>query len=142
MSRLQDPARLIWSLASSGGSTTITANGNSGAYNAQTQNAATAVDLRAIEDILLTVYVTGPVTGTTPTLLAQLDIYDDLGNLIPHVLATTTVTAAGGSAYVSGGVHGATAAASIVLPSWGRVSWVAGGTTPSFQGVEICMFGR
>lgn len=142
MSRLQDPARIVWSLASSGGPTTITANGNSGAYSPLTPNFASAVDLRTIEDILLTVYVTGPVTGTTPTLLAQLDLYDDLGNLIPGVLKTPTVTGAGGSALVSGGVHGATTAASIVFPLWARVSWVVTGTTPVFQGAQIALFGR
>lgn len=143
MSRIQDPARIVWSLASSGGPTTITANGNSGAYNAATQNACTTVDLRAIEDVLLSVVVNGTVTGTTPTLFAQLDIYDDLGNLIPGVLKTTpNVTASLASALVSGGVHGSSAASSIVFPAWGRISWQVGGTTPVFPGVEICLFGR
>lgn len=144
MSRIQDPARIVWSLATSGLGATITANGNSGTYNAATQNACTTVDLRAVEDVLLTVYVGGPVTGTTPTLVAQLDIYDDLGNLIqPAVLKTApNVTAAGGSGLVSGGVHGSSATSSIVFPSWGRVSWAVTGTTPVFQGVEISLFGR
>ncbi len=143
MSRLHDPARIIWSLAASGIGTTLTASGNSGGYNAATPNACTVVDLRAVEDVLLTLVVNGVVTGTTPTLAAQLDIYDDVGNLIPGVLKTSPNLTAAGSLYVSGGVHGSSAASSIVLPSWGRISWTVGGTaTPTFPGAEICLFGR
>jgi hypothetical protein len=132
-------SRLIWSLTNTKLGTTITADGNSGGYTPGV-NLATAVDLRDITDVWLSVYVKGAVSGGAPSLVANLDVYDAQGNLFPAVLSTVAITATTTGKSVSGGLHSGGANA-LVLPAWGRVSWTAG-TTPSFAGVEISLFGR
>ena len=131
---------LIWSLTSSGIGTTITTSGNSGAYTASNLNARTAVDLRYgwADDIWLSVFATA---GTGTSLIAQLDSYDDQGNLFTGTLVATTVASAPGKAVVYGGRHsgGAVAGTYFVLPEWGRISWALTGT---MTGVEIALYGR
>lgn len=130
------PARLIWSLTASGEGTTITTSGNSGNYSAANPNARTAVDLRYIDDVWLSVSAQGGA-GTAATV--QLDAYDDLGNLFAQVLKVTLASAPG-SAVAFGGRHGGGGSSSyFVLPEWGRVSWAL---TGSMTGVEIALYGR
>lgn len=136
------PVRLIWSLAASGIGTTITTSGNSGGYATPgpppwTPNAETAVDLRWTDDVWLSVSATG---GSGTALTAQLDAYDDLGNLFPALLPVTLTPAPPGHAVAYGGRHGGGGAGSyFVLPAWGRVSWALTGT---MTGVEIALYGR
>lgn len=132
-------SRLIWSLTASGKGTTLTADGNSGPYTSGV-DLATAVDLRDVTDVWLSARVSGAVTGGAPSLVASLDVYDAQGNLFPAVLSTAAIAATLTGKTVSGGLHSGGANA-LVLPAWGRVSWTAG-TTPSFVGVEISLYGR
>lgn len=133
-----DSVRLIWSLASSGKGTTITTSGNSGAplTGQPTQNDVTAVDLRRADDLWLSVSAAG---GSGTALTAQLDAYDDLGNLFPQLLKVTLTPAPPGQAVAFGGRHGGGGSSYLVLPEWGRVSWALTGT---MTGVEIALYGR
>ena len=143
-----ESAKLIWSLANSGLGTTIgAASGNSGAYATTgpppwTPNALTPVDLRFVEDVWLAVATT-TVGGTgTPTLTVVLNVFDDLGNSFLITGSSITATSAVKSSQISLGKHGGSAANYIVFPSWGQVAWSASGTTPSFTGTEISLWGR
>lgn len=131
---------LIWSLTNSALGTTVTASGNSGGWSSATPNAESALDLRFVDD--LTVYVNaGTPAGTSPTLSVQLDVFDDQGNLFPQVAKlSAALTSSGGVAWFSAGRHNATS--QIVFPAWGRISWVVTGTSPSFTGAEIAVYGR
>lgn len=131
---------LIWSLASSGIGTTVTASGNSGGWSAANPNAESALDLRFVDDV--TVYVNaGTGAGSSPAMSVQLDVFDDLGGLYPQVAKLAAAFgSAGGTAWFSAGRHNATS--QIVLPAWGRISWIVTGATPSFTGVEIAVYGR
>jgi hypothetical protein len=134
-------SRILWRLSSSGLGTTLTANGNSGPYNAAKISAVTAVDLRFTTDLALMVYVAGAVSGTTPSLVVNLDTYDTAGNLFPAVMATAAITATATGKVVYGGLFSG-GSSQIVYPDWGRVSWTITGTNPSFGGVEISLYGR
>src|ERR1017187_2461149 len=142
------PVRLIWSLSSSGlGTALAAASGNSGAYQAPgvppwTPNALSAIDLRYIEDVWLTVAVT-TVGGTgTPTLTVVLNVFDDLGNAFLIAGSSITATSATKASQVSLGKHGGAASNSITFPAWGQVAWSASGTAPTFTGTEISLWGR
>lgn len=137
-----DSVRLIWSLTSSG-LTALSANGNSGGYTATTPNAKTAVDLRRTDDLWLSVVAAG---GAGTSLKAQLNLYDDLGNLFQFITGTTpllgtaAITVAPGSAIVFGGRHGGGGSGNyLVAPEWGQVAW---SVTGPFTGVEIALYGR
>lgn len=137
-----DSVRLIWSLTSAAvpGGTTITTSGNSGAYtlpgpgNPVAQNARTAVDLRRVDDLWLSVSATGGA-GSAATI--QVDGYDDQGNLFPQLLKVTLASAPGTAVAFAGRHSGSTSY--LVLPEWGRVSWAL---TGSMTGVEICLYAR
>ena len=138
-----DSVRLIWSLTTSGGGTTITTSGNSGPYTAPgpttptATNARTAVDLRRIDDLWLSVNATG---GSGTALTVQVDGYDGQGNLFPQLLKATLTPAPPGQAVAFGGRHGGGGTGTyFVLPEWGRVSWALTGT---MTGVEIALYGR
>lgn len=138
-----DSARLIWSLTSNGPATAIAASGNSGAYSPATPNARSAVDLRRVDDLWLSVYAT-TVTGTTPSLTVSLGCFDDQGNLFPALLSLTAVTAAGaaGAKVAFAGRHGGATTSFLVASEWGQVAWTVTGTTPSFSGLAISLYGR
>jgi hypothetical protein len=128
--------RTLWDLESSPLTTTISANGNSG---------ATLIDLLDVTDVWLSVYLGAAPTGTTPTLAVQLDVQDPDGNWITAVAKTSTVNASGASASAFAGLHMpnvSTSSAAFVLPRWCRVAWVLTGTTPVFSQVSICLTGR
>lgn len=134
-------SRTLFSLASTNIGTTLTGPGNSnpGGWNQTNQNARSTLDLRDITDVWLAVTVGGTVSGAAPSLVVNLDLYDDLGNLFPAVISTTAITASPGQQSVGVGLHtGGTKAQA--LPGWGRVSWTVG--TGSFAGVQIALFGR
>jgi len=142
-----DSVRLIWSLTSAGlaTGTTLSANGNSGGYTASTPNNRSAVDLRRVDDIWLSVIAAG---GAGTSLKAQLNLYDDQGNLFSllassgttPILATPAITAAPGYAVVFGGKHGGGGGGNYLVASeWGQVAWTVTGT---FTGVEIALYGR
>ena len=134
-----DTVRLLWSLQASGIGTTISGNGNSGAWSSANPSQESAIEFRWADDLALFVFVAS--ITSTPTLKAQIDVYDDLGNLFPSVAATANITAAGAAAPVYIGRHGgATAATFVVLPSWGRVSWTCSGG--SCVGTEIALYAR
>lgn len=134
-----DSVRLIWSLNASAG-TTITTSGNSGAYSVPgptsplAGNARTAVDLRRVDDVWLSVSA-GAGAGTALTV--QLDGYDDQGNLFAQLLKATLASAPG-TAVAFGGRHSGSTSY-LVLPEWGRVSWAL---TGSMTGTEICLYAR
>ena len=146
----EDPARLIWSLSNSGLGTTISAAGNSGAWQAPgvppwTPNALTPIDLRYVEDVWMTVATT-TIGGTgSPSLTLSLNVFDDKGHLFNAYAFSSggILTASVLTAQVSLGKHGSAASAYIVFPEWGQVSWTIGGTaTPTFPGTEISLYGR
>jgi hypothetical protein len=101
------------------------------------------IDIHDVADLWLAVAVAGTVAGTTPTLTAQLDLYDNAAtpNLFPAVLTLTAVTASQLTASGSVGLH-VPSTGGIVLPMACQVTWVLGGTTPSFPGATISLFGR
>lgn len=145
------PARVIWSLAASGQGTAISAAGNSGAYTPTMPdglpNARTPVDLRFVDDIWLSCICNGTIGGTaTPTLVVSLGAFDDRGNLFPNLLTLAGVTATGtaGGKVGFAGKHGTGGGSSayIVPSEWGQVAWTLTGTTPSFTGVDITLYGR
>lgn len=131
-----DSVRLIWSLtyATPPIGTTITTSGNSGGWSANPPNARSAVDLRRVDDVWLSVSAAGGA-GTAATV--QIDGYDDQGNLFAQLLKVT-LAAAPGTAVAFGGRHSGSGSY-IVLPEWGRVSWAL---TGSMTGVEIALYAR
>lgn len=140
MGNYDSRSRLLWRLSSSGLGTTLTANGNSGAYTPAQINGVTAVDLRFTTDLALMVYVSGNVAATS-SLVVNLDTYDAAGNLFPAVMATAAITATNTGKVAYGGLFSG-GSSQIVYPDWGRVSWTVTGTTPSLAGVEISLYGR
>jgi hypothetical protein len=140
MGNYDSRSRLLWRLSQSGLGTTLTANGNSGAYTPGQINAVTAVDLRFTTDLALMVYVSGTVVATS-SLVVNLDTYDSAGNLFPAVMTTAAITAAATGKVTYGGLFSG-GASQIVYPDWGRISWVVTGTSPSLAGVEISLYGR
>ena len=139
-SALGDRATLIWSLTQSGLGTTISGNGNSGAYSTANMNKVTAVDLRWMDDLEIMVYVTAKVTS--PALVVGLGIYDDQGNLYqPTAFQVTPVlTTVPVGSLLAIGRHSGTAGTYVALPEWGQVYWTCSGG--SVSGVEIALFGR
>lgn len=132
-------SRLIWSLAAAGEGTTITGANNSGGFTPGV-NLASAVDLRDVTDVWLSAFVAGTVSGAAPSLVANLDVYDDQGNLFPAVLSTAAITTGTGvGQYACGGLHTG-GAKSLVLPAWGRVSWAPG--TGTFPQTQIALYAR
>lgn len=131
-----DSAKLVWSLAGSGLGTDLVTAGDSGPYTAANPNARTAVDLRRVDDMWLSVIAAG---GSGTALTVQLDGYDDQGNLFPALLAVT-LAAAPGQAVKFGGRHGGGGSGTyLVAPEWGRVSWALTGT---MTGCEIALYAR
>jgi hypothetical protein len=145
MSNLYPRSKILWSLASSGLSTTISAAGNSGDWEGTgagdilpETDFETAVDLRDIQDVALFVNV-GGITSS-PAFQVQLDLYDDAGSVYLQVLKTASLSGSGSAAPVYGGLHGGSASSYLVLPSWGRVSWTCTGGTVT--GTSILLYGR
>lgn len=127
----------LWTLAGSGLPTTITANGDS------TTGAGPRpyIDIEDVTDLALIVVVGAP-SGTTPTLMVQVDMQDASGNWIPAVIKLAANLTAAGTVVVYGGLHGGSAAAYAVLTGRARVSWTIGGTGgPSFP-AQISLYGR
>ena len=144
---LGDRGTLIWSLAKSGLGTTLTATGNSGNWNANTDfTYRTPLDLRWTDDLTMTAYVAGAVTGTTPSLTLQLGFFDDLGNLFqPAAFKMTAITATSTAItaqFLAIGRHSGSAGTYIALSEWGQVAWTITGTTPVFNGVEVEVWAR
>jgi hypothetical protein len=134
-----EPVRVLWSLASSDQTTTIIGAGNSGGWTGA-PNAEAALDLRYVDDLSVLVAVTGTVSGASPQLSVQLDLFDDLGNLVTQVgKLASPLTGQNQSAMFSVGKHNAN---QVVLTQWGRISWSASGSGASFAGVQISAFGR
>lgn len=134
-------SRVLWSLAASGLGTTLAAGGNSNpnGWNTGNANARSTLDLRDVTDVWVSAYVAGAVTGGAPSLVVNLDVYDDLGNLFAAAQSTTAISTTTTGQSASVGLHTG-GAKTMVLPSWGRISWTVG--TGSFAGVEIAVFGR
>lgn len=101
----------------------ITATGNSGWLNCED-----------ISDLILSLTVGGPVTGTTPTLDVLVETAGDAaGTLGVRTLGTftqkTAVTAVERKSFAG-------------LDAYYRVRWTVGGTTPSFGAVTITGEGK
>ena len=96
---------------------TITSNGNS-------QNYFTGI----YRNILVLIYV-GSVSGTSPSLTVYFNAFDTFSSQsIP--LASVTITSPG--AYAISATH---------FPGeWFNISWVVGGTSPSFGSVFISVY--
>ena len=140
--------RLIRTLSGSSLGTAISAAGNSGPWIPPAPTppysyARSALDLQRTSDVLITVIAAG-VTGTTPTLTVTLSGFDDQGNLIGPLLSVPALSTSGsaGAKFFSGGRHGASGGSYTVFPLFGQIAWTVGGTTPSFTGVEICVFAQ
>ncbi len=132
-----------WRLSGSGLSTTIAAgSGNSGTWGLTppVSYPYSPVDIGGVTDLSLYVF-TGTKTASA-SLVVNLDLYDDDGNLFPAVMSTAAITASGAAPVVTCGLHGTTAGTYLVLPSYARVSWVLSGSGASFAGVEITLYGR
>lgn len=130
------PARVLWNLTGSNAPQTLSASGNSG---------ATPINLIDISDVWLAVNVTGTPTGTTPTLDVGLDVQDPDGNWYPTVVKITQLTTSAGQGRAYAGLHMpnvTTTSAGLVLPSYGRVTWTLGGTTPVYPQTSIALVGR
>jgi hypothetical protein len=82
--------------------------------------------------------VTGAVSGTTPTLNVVLDGFDAFGNAYYIGGFGTAITAAGNYSYAVGPGTGN----EYNPPATAQVTWAVTGTTPSFGGVEITVYGR
>ena len=145
-----EPAKLIWSLSNSGLGTTLIASGNSGAWQSPgappwTPNALSAIDMRYVEDIWLTVATT-TIGGTgSPSLTLAFNVFDDKGHLFTAYTftgATQIITGSVVTAQVSLGKHGSAANAYLVFPEWAQISWAITGTLPTFTGTEISVYGR
>ena len=96
------------------------------------------VDLSASTDVLLAVTVpAGVLSGTNPSLVVQLDGVDPAGNLIPAMVKTAAISAAG-TYSVSGGLH----SSALVLPAMGRVTVTLGGAGAAAVDVQITLTGR
>lgn len=101
----------------------IIANGNSG-----------WLDCQDISDLILSLTVGGPVTGTTPTLDVVVETAGDAaGTLGVRTLGSftqkTAITAVERKSFAG-------------LDAYYRVRWTVGGTTPSFGGVTITGEGK
>lgn len=131
-------ARRIWSLASSGKGTTLSADGDSGGWTAETPDFESALDLRFLTDLAVMINV-GGINGT-PSFNVALDLFDDQGNLYPNALKTSAAITAAGQAILAGGLHSGAAGTYLVLPEWGRISWTCSGG--SVTGTEISVYGR
>lgn len=135
MPNIDQRAKLIWSLSTSGEGTTITGPGNSGSWSSANPNAESAIDLRDITDILLLVSV-GGITGT-PALIVTLNFFDNLGNAYTSGITSGSAIATAKNVFACGGLHGSPG---IVFPSWGQVAWTQ--TSASVTGTEIELYGR
>ena len=139
MSNFQPVSKLLWTLAGSGEGTTITANGDS------TTGAGpdTFIDIRDVTDLALIVNIANAPTGTSPTLMVQVDMQDAAGNWVSQVLKLAANITASGTYVVYGGLHGGSASAYVVLTGKARVKWTIGGTgSPTFSGASISLYGR
>jgi hypothetical protein len=95
----------------------ITSNGSSSNYNAG-----------PYRNFLVTIYV-GSVSGTSPSLTVYFNAYDQYsGQSIP--MASATLTSAGGTYIYVHDFPGNTF----------NISWVVGGTSPSFGSVYISVY--
>lgn len=143
MGNYDSRSRLLWRLSTypGGPGTTLTVSGATAAYSTVNPSAVTPIDLRFTTDLALMVYVSGAVSGAGASLVASLGTYDAQGNLFPAVLSTAAITAtATGKAAYGGLFSGGTS--QIVYPEWGQITWTLSGTSPSFAGVEISLYGR
>ena len=121
--------RRVWTLANGGGALTLSA--------AATQHFG-PLDVQEACDLGLYVAVAGAVTGTTPTLDAQIDALDPAGNVYAQLAKITQLTGVGQSS-VSCGLH---IGSGIVLPERIQVTITVGGATPVFNGVSATLFAR
>lgn len=122
-------ARCLWTLNSGQGPVVL-----SGAATTHYP----AVDTRDTCDLGLYIAVAGAVTGTGPTLDAQIDALDPAGNTYAQLAKITQLTATGnGTAFC-----GLRIGTGIVLPLQVQVTVTLGGTTPVFNGVSAFLFSR
>jgi hypothetical protein len=135
-----DPiSKILWTLAGSGKGGTITTSGDS----TTGAGPGPALDGHDVTDLALIVVVTGTPTGTSPTLMVQVDMQDANGNWIPGVVKLAANITAAGTYVVYGGLNGGPGSAYVVLTGKLRVSWTIGGTaSPTFTGVQIALQGR
>jgi hypothetical protein len=127
MTMYNPSSKLAWSSVTSGAGTSFAATYRSPDIN-----------LRDLTDVWLAVVV-GAAAGTTPTLDVSLELKDSGGNWFPAMLVIPQITAAG-MASITGGMNNS--AKPLVLPERGRIAIVVGGTTPSFSGVAVSLYGR
>ncbi len=129
MSMYNPIPRTVFSLAASGMGTTLSGAG---------ATSTPPIDVLDCTDLWLATSIKGTATGTTPTLLVQVDALDHQGNVFAQILKLTSITSAPatGSGYV--GLH----SSGVVLPRFVQITWTLGGTTPVYPQVEISLTGR
>ena len=120
-------------LTLSAGSDIVTAN-----IVNQVTGKAGVIDVSPVGNGLLVVNV-GGASGTTPSLSLFFDVQDAYGNWVPVSPSggLTTTVAITGAGLFSGNIS-----AGAVLTYNGRIRWTVTGTTPSFTGVSLNLFGR
>lgn len=130
-------ARLLYSNV--GDQTLTTSFAAAGTFHS---NPNSLIDLRDVADVWLSVFSNSAAGGATPTLDVYLDVQDSAGNWFTQVVhATPQLTTAAGTASASAGLH-MSGTGALVLPAWGRIAVVVGGTTPSYPSVTINVWGR
>lgn len=129
----------LWSLIGSGASSTITASGSSGAYTASA--VVKALDVSHAADLTLFITVAG-ATGTSPSMTVKVNLFDDQGNSYSPTPLTGAAITAAVQQELSAGLHGGSASAYLVVPTWAQVVWTVTGTTPSFTGCQFALYGR
>lgn len=98
------------------------------------------IDVSAIGQGLLIVNVANAPAGTSPTLNFQLMVQDAYG----HYAAVTVQTGGifGSTPITAAGTYAAALSSAVIAAYTAKLAWTAGGTSPSFTGVSINVYGR
>lgn len=120
----------------------LTLASSSDTVTAATVNALTglagAIDVSAISSGLLVVSTVNAPTGTTPGLAVFVDVADAFGNWC----LVSNATAISGAVLTSSGTVYGNITNGYTLTDRARIRWTLTGTTPSFSGVSLSLYGR
>lgn len=97
---------------------------------------STPIDLLNVTDV--SVWVTATLgSGGAPSLLVQLDLFDQYGNVFLQVAKMSAALTATGKSSFSAGLH----SSGLVLPRWGQITWTLDGAS-SWSAVDVEVVGR